>query len=98
VAEVIATARVAIRGAGEVIGLALVDRERIASLEPRAPEAAADVGATGNGPVWLVRTVAFQARQDMWYEPLAGWAMIDDATGSILAAAPSRAGAASWRP
>jgi len=97
-AEVIATARVAIRGAGEVIGLALVDPERIATLEPRAAEVAAEGGATEGGPVWLVRTVAFRARQDMWYEPLAGWAMIDDATGSILAAAPSRAGAASWRP
>jgi len=87
------SARSAIRGAGEVLGATLVERSALATLEPGAAAA-----ADGDGRVWLVRTVSFRARQDMWYEPLAGWAVVDDATGKVLVAHPSLADGLGWRP
>jgi hypothetical protein len=34
----------------------------------------------------------------MWYEPLAGLAVVDDATGQVLYADPNRADGRGWRP
>ena len=88
------TARAAIRGVGEVVGVTLVERARLPILEP----AAADVAADGAGPVWLVRTVAFRSRRDIGSDPRVGWAVIDDATGAVLAAHPNHAGWLGPRP
>ncbi len=92
--EAAATARRAIRGAGEVIAASLVDQDRLATLE----QDAAVVASSGDGLVWLVRAVSFNARLDVWYEPLAGWAVVDDATGEVLAAQPGRRFGSGIRP
>jgi hypothetical protein len=91
--NVVATARAAIEGSGEVLGVALVDPWLLDRLQPEA-----GLHARGGGPVWLVRTVAFRPRQDMWYEPIGGWAVVDDGTGAVLAAHPARADGLGWRP
>jgi hypothetical protein len=82
--EAIDIARGALPGAGEVLGSAFLDRSDLAGLEP----AAAGLASIGDGSVWLVRLVVPHPDGN---GAVAGWAVIDDATGAVLAATPEPA-------
>jgi hypothetical protein len=76
----------AVRGAGTVLSEVLLPRELLAGVDPHADRAAGDAGA---GPVWYVRTLIRVSGPGGSYPRDVGWAVLDDATGRVLAADPA---------
>ena len=69
---------------GETLLLALVDRATLAGIDPRAASA-----ATSDGPLWYLRAIVWRDTA-RGLEPGVGWAVLDDATRSLLAAGDLR--------
>jgi hypothetical protein len=81
----------AVPGAGVLLGESLVPRGYLATLDPIADAA---VDPSIDGLVWYVRVLVRAAGPGGSYPRGVGWAVLDDATGEILAAVPARQAAA----
>jgi hypothetical protein len=81
----------AVPGAGVLLGENLVPRGHLATLNPIADVA---VDPSFEGLVWYVRVLVRAAGPGGSYPRDVGWAVLDDATGEVLAADPARRTAA----
>jgi hypothetical protein len=82
----------AVPGAGVLLAQSLVPRGHLATLDPIADAA---VDPSVEGLVWYVRVLVRAAGPGGSYPRDVGWAVLDDATGEVLAADPARRTAAS---
>jgi hypothetical protein len=89
-ADVADAARGAVGRPSEVLGLTLLSPTTLGAIDA---EAAAALGPGRAGRVWYARLVTLRPRADETSEPVAAWALVDDATGRLIAAAPDRDGA-----
>lgn len=76
----------AIRGAGTVLSEILLPRDALAGIDAGADDA---VAASVDGPVWYVRVLIRVLGPGGYYPRGIAWAVIDDATGSLVAAHPA---------
>jgi hypothetical protein len=85
--HVAAAARGAFRRPSAVLGLTMLSPSTLGAIDA---EAAAVLGPDWEGRVWYARLVTLRPRADETSEPVAAWALVDDATGLLIAAAPDR--------
>jgi len=84
----------AVRGAGTVLSEVLLPPDALPGIDTRAAE---EMGDAVTGPVWYVRVLIRVLGPGGNYPRGVGWAVIDDATGTILAAHPMIAAAVASR-
>lgn len=77
----------AVPGAGALLSETLLPQGRLASVDPDAARA---VEPSGQGPLWYVRILIRLPGPGGTYPRDVGWAVIDDATGTVLAASHGR--------
>lgn len=94
-ADVADAARGAVGRASEVLGLTLLSPATLGAVDA---DAAAALGPGRDGRVWYARLVTLRPRADETSKPVAAWALVDDATGLLIAAAPVRGGPGAGRP